>query len=205
MRRIIFVLAGVVTLSGVVAYMAPASEHADDEAAAIEGGKLPPGYRDWRLISVAHEEGDLNDIRGRFGQRRGDQSLPGREASAAGRRDHCPAGLEIRSVGGKQQNVWPPPIFRGRAPGARGSVYGQGLKKIRRDGRLEIRSIRRRQTARRGDAQELLSLSQARQRSRLRLHSLRTIRRRIVERHSTFDIKLHAGTPLLFKLTRCHR
>lgn len=25
--------------------------------------KLPPGYRDWRVISVAHEAGGLNDIR----------------------------------------------------------------------------------------------------------------------------------------------
>ena len=27
----------------------------------------PPGYRDWRLISVAHEEGDLNDLRAILG------------------------------------------------------------------------------------------------------------------------------------------
>jgi hypothetical protein len=25
--------------------------------------KIPAGYRDWRLISVAHEEGNLNDLR----------------------------------------------------------------------------------------------------------------------------------------------
>ena len=25
--------------------------------------EIPPGYRDWRFISVAHEEGNLNDIR----------------------------------------------------------------------------------------------------------------------------------------------
>jgi hypothetical protein len=29
--------------------------------------KIPPGYRDWRLISVAHEEGNLNDIRAILG------------------------------------------------------------------------------------------------------------------------------------------
>lgn len=29
--------------------------------------KIPPGYRDWRLISVAREEGDLNDIRAVLG------------------------------------------------------------------------------------------------------------------------------------------
>jgi cytochrome P460 len=29
--------------------------------------EIPPGYRDWRLISVAHEEGTLNDIRAILG------------------------------------------------------------------------------------------------------------------------------------------
>ena len=31
------------------------------------GGTLPAGYRDWRLISVAHEEGKQNDIRAILG------------------------------------------------------------------------------------------------------------------------------------------
>src|SRR5262245_29000222 len=43
--------------------MAPASGQADGEAAPIFVTEIPPGYRDWRLISVAHEEGDLNDLR----------------------------------------------------------------------------------------------------------------------------------------------
>src|SRR6266581_6146759 len=67
MRRIIFVLVAVVALAGVVAYMAPASGQADGEAAPIFGIKIPPGYRDWRLVSVAHEEGNLNDIRAILG------------------------------------------------------------------------------------------------------------------------------------------
>ena len=33
------------------------------EADPIFGIKIPPGYRDWKLISVAHEEGNLNDLR----------------------------------------------------------------------------------------------------------------------------------------------
>jgi hypothetical protein len=37
------------------------------DSAQIFGGKLPEGYRDWRLISVAHEEGSLNDIRAILG------------------------------------------------------------------------------------------------------------------------------------------
>src|SRR5450432_1666911 len=47
--------------------MAPASGQAEGEAAPIFGVKLPPGYRDWRLISVAHEEGTLNDLRAILG------------------------------------------------------------------------------------------------------------------------------------------
>src|SRR6266540_1416343 len=67
MRRVVFVLVAVVALAGVVASMAPASGQADQEAAPIFGLKIPPGYRDWRLISVAHEEGNLNDLRAILG------------------------------------------------------------------------------------------------------------------------------------------
>src|SRR6202011_550853 len=67
MRRIVFVLVAVGALAGLVAYMAPASGQADGEAAPISGVKIPPGYRDWRLISVAHEEGKLNDLRAILG------------------------------------------------------------------------------------------------------------------------------------------
>jgi hypothetical protein len=67
MRRIVFALVAVVAAAGVVASMAPASGQADGEAAPIFGITIPPGYRDWRLISVAHEEGDLNDLRAILG------------------------------------------------------------------------------------------------------------------------------------------
>jgi hypothetical protein len=60
-------LVAVATVAGVVAFTAPASGHADGEAAPIFGVKIPPGYRDWRLISVAHEEGNLNDLRAILG------------------------------------------------------------------------------------------------------------------------------------------
>src|SRR3984893_1628547 len=67
MRRIVFVLAAVGALAGVVADMAPASGQADGEAAPISGIKIPSGYREWSLISVAHEEGKLNDLRAILG------------------------------------------------------------------------------------------------------------------------------------------
>jgi hypothetical protein len=67
MSRIVFVLIVVMALAGAVAYIAPASGQADGEAAPIFGIKIPSGYRDWRLISVAHEEGKLNDLRAILG------------------------------------------------------------------------------------------------------------------------------------------
>ena len=67
MRCIVFVSAAIVTLAGVVACVASASGQAHGEAAPISGVKIPPGYRDWRLISVAHEEGNLNDLRAILG------------------------------------------------------------------------------------------------------------------------------------------
>ena len=67
MRRIVCVLVAGVVLAGVVASMAPASGQAVGEAAPIYGVTIPSGYRDWRLISVAHEAGDLNDLRAILG------------------------------------------------------------------------------------------------------------------------------------------
>src|SRR3989442_15920456 len=67
MKRIAYLLVAVAAVAGVVAYTAPASGQANGEAAPIFGVKIPPGYRDWRLISVAHEEGNLNDLRAILG------------------------------------------------------------------------------------------------------------------------------------------
>ncbi|MGA8758474.1 MAG: cytochrome P460 family protein [Stellaceae bacterium] len=60
-------LVAVVVLAGAVAYIACASGQTDERGAPIFGGKIPSGYRDWRLISVAHEEGNLNDFRAILG------------------------------------------------------------------------------------------------------------------------------------------
>ena len=58
MRGIACVLGVVAAPSGTVAYLAQATGDADGEAAPIFGVKIPPGYRDWRLISVAHDAFD---------------------------------------------------------------------------------------------------------------------------------------------------
>jgi len=67
MKRITLLLLAVASLAGVVAFTAFASRHADQEGTPIFVTKIPPGYRDWRLVSVAREEGELNDIRAILG------------------------------------------------------------------------------------------------------------------------------------------
>jgi hypothetical protein len=62
---ILATLAAAATVAG--GALAFSAAGADDQGAQIFDGKLPPGYRDWRLISVAHEEGGLNDLRAVLG------------------------------------------------------------------------------------------------------------------------------------------
>src|SRR5882672_7447761 len=83
MRRICFLPVGAIALAVVVSYLAAASDHIDSVAVPIFGIKIFPGYRDWKLISVAHEAGNLNDIRAILGNdiairsyREGKQSFP---------------------------------------------------------------------------------------------------------------------------------
>ena len=62
MKRIVLLLVSVVILAEIVAFTVPASLYADDPTAPIFVTKIPAGYRDWKLVSVAHEEGNLNSI-----------------------------------------------------------------------------------------------------------------------------------------------
>jgi hypothetical protein len=55
------------TLSGALASTAPATGQTDKQAVPIFVTKTPPGYRDWKLISVAHEEGTLNSFAAMLG------------------------------------------------------------------------------------------------------------------------------------------
>jgi hypothetical protein len=50
-----------------VGYISSARGQAGGEAAPVFGIKIYPGYRDWRLISVAREDGNLNDLRAVLG------------------------------------------------------------------------------------------------------------------------------------------
>ena len=49
-------------VASVIAYLVSASGQADEGSAPVYLTEIPAGYRDWRLISVAHEEGDLHSF-----------------------------------------------------------------------------------------------------------------------------------------------
>ena len=62
MKHIAFLLVAGATLAGVFVFIAPVSGHAAGEVAPVFVTRIPPGYRDWKVISVAHEEGNLNSF-----------------------------------------------------------------------------------------------------------------------------------------------
>jgi hypothetical protein len=67
MKPIVFASVAALTLAGVTAIVGLSLRHSDGNGAAIIEGTIPVGYRDWGLISVAHEAGDLNDLRAVLG------------------------------------------------------------------------------------------------------------------------------------------
>src|SRR5215467_6158074 len=68
MRQIVFAFVAVCALAGAASYLAPALGQVDGEAAPIYGIKIPPGYRDWQLISVNHlAGGSVKQVRAQLG------------------------------------------------------------------------------------------------------------------------------------------
>ena len=84
---------------------------------------MPPGSRDFRLISVAHEAGNLNSLGAVLGNdvaikayREGTLPYPDGTIIAA-------LHYTSRPVGRKRPNLWPRPIFSSGGPHEH-SVYG---------------------------------------------------------------------------------
>jgi hypothetical protein len=115
MRRALLAVAAVVTV-GVVAYIPSASGQAGGDAVPIYGITLPPGYRDWRLISVAREEGNLNDVRAILGNdiaikayREGKSSFPDGTIIARLAWSYDPSEENNKAFGRRQSFVAGPP------------------------------------------------------------------------------------------------
>ncbi len=62
-----FFLVAVMVVIGVAVCGKPASKPFDQKPDPVFGITIPSGYRDWKLISVAHETGNLNDLRAVLG------------------------------------------------------------------------------------------------------------------------------------------
>ena len=60
--RIGLLIGTAATVALVIVSIVPETGHADQRATPIFVKEIPPGYREWRLISVAHEEGDLHSF-----------------------------------------------------------------------------------------------------------------------------------------------
>jgi len=62
MRSIAFVLVATASMAGVAAYKTQAPAQTTGAPAPVFVTKIPAGYRDYKLISVAHEAGNLNSL-----------------------------------------------------------------------------------------------------------------------------------------------
>jgi hypothetical protein len=89
---------------------------AGDKAPPIFVEKIPPGYRDWRLISVAHEEGNLNSLGAILGNdvaikayREGKLPFPDGTIIAALHWRHAPSKENNKVFGRDQSFVAGPP------------------------------------------------------------------------------------------------
>ncbi|HEX6850050.1 MAG TPA: cytochrome P460 family protein [Candidatus Polarisedimenticolaceae bacterium] len=113
MRRVPALLAASATLVGGVAFLAsPLRDARAEEAAPLFVTEIPTGYRDWKLVSVAHEEGDLKDIRAVLGNevairayRGGSSPFP--EGTVIGRIawSHVPSAENNKAFGREQSFV----------------------------------------------------------------------------------------------------
>lgn len=115
MKRVALLLVGVATIAGMVAGVARSSPRADEQADPIATGKLPPGYRDWRLISITHEEGNLHSFAAVLGNdvaigayRQGKVPFPDGTIIAALHYRHVPSE-ENNKIFGREQSFVPGP------------------------------------------------------------------------------------------------
>jgi hypothetical protein len=115
MRRSTFLLVAVAVLAGVAGYLAPISGQINKPADPIYVTQIPPGYRDWPVISVAHEAGDLNSLGVKLGNdvaikayREGKLPFPDGTIIAAVHWSHFPSD-ENNNVFGRAQSFVPGP------------------------------------------------------------------------------------------------
>jgi hypothetical protein len=113
MKKIVLPVITFAAVAGVVTCIGTAFGEANHDAKTIFVEKIPPGYRDWRLISVAHEEGNLNSFAAVLGNdiaikayREGKLPFPDGAIIAALHYSHTPSE-ENNKVFGRSQSFVP--------------------------------------------------------------------------------------------------
>jgi cytochrome P460 len=116
MNRIVLLLLAVAAVVGILGYIGPASGQGDGRAVPIFGITIPQGYRDWRLISIAHEEGNLHSFAAMLGNdvaikayRDGALPFPDGSIIAALHFSHTPSAENDKVFGDPQSFVPGPP------------------------------------------------------------------------------------------------
>ena len=187
----VVVIATAVALS-IFAAATLSAESADDESSPNSGLKIPPaGYRDWRLISVAHEEGNLNDLRAVLGNdaaikayREGKLPFPDGTIIARLAWSYVPSEENNKALAVTNLS-WPGPprMF---------SSWSRTQKSTPRPAAGGSLNSTTANPSTRGP-QDLLFLPRARQSSRLGLHLLRTLKAiddEVIARWQTSNFKL---------------
>jgi hypothetical protein len=112
MNRIILWLVAGVALLCIVASIGPTPGRADGEATPAYVTEMPSGYRDWKWISVAHEEGNLHSFAAVLGNditikayRAGTLPFPDGTIIAALHYSHVPSDQNNRAFGQPQSFV----------------------------------------------------------------------------------------------------
>jgi hypothetical protein len=148
MKRIIFVffVVAIAMAAGTIAFTASASGHGDAVAAPIFVTHAPPGYRDWRVISVAHEEGNLHSFAVILGndvaiKAYREQKLPFPDGTiiAALHYSHVPSEENNKIFGREQSFVPGPPSntqFMIKNSAKYAATGGWGFGQINHDGTL---------------------------------------------------------------------
>jgi Cytochrome P460 len=118
-----------------------AGDQTHDQASPVYVVSIPPGYRNWELVSVAHEAGNLNDLRAILGNniavkafREGKLPFPDGAIIARLAWQYLPSAENNKAFGQSQSFVPGPAHYP--------SIHDQGFKKICRDGRLGIWKFR---------------------------------------------------------------
>ena len=142
---------GVAALASVIAYLVGAPGQADQGSAPVYLTEIPAGYRDWRLISVAHEEGSLHSFAAVLGNdvaikayREGKLPFPDGTIIAALHYSHVPSEENNKVFGREQSFIAGPPTniqFEAKDSKKYAATGGWGFGHFNTDGKPGSESL----------------------------------------------------------------